>query len=295
MQQTGTPPSTLGLITCLLLVIVCPFFAPTLRADTLLMKDGGRISGKITYQSEAIVRIRNQDGSRTIDKAEIERIEYGPYDPEAEEQEARRVEELEKELEELKNEKEKLEAERNQLAAAQERYQANAAKTNERYNSAIWRSFIYPGWGQYHRGEETKGQIFMYGAGALLFLWYGANQDCIEKRDVYNQSATNALLFASTGNAGAIFTGYFLANSDREAWNAAAQDATMFFSFYVALYVANIVDIYFFDTTEDAADEAAMMRGWYWSVQTRMHHDRLSTGGSSAFERHATLGYHLYF
>ena len=59
-------------------VILCLLYAAVAtHAETLLLRDGSKITGAITSQTETSVIIKTSYGTLTIDKANIANIDYG--------------------------------------------------------------------------------------------------------------------------------------------------------------------------------------------------------------------------
>ena len=170
----------------LLLALFLVFAAP-LAADTILLRNGARINGKIVAQTRTLVRIQTSTGVKTFQKTGIRRIIFGRVDDKAEEEarkkqaEARkkqleefkkRQEEFQKRQEEARKQQEELqkarqeaaEAERRRAAEAEaERIQAEQAASME---GALWRSILFPGWGQFRQRRPGAGTA--YAAGFVL-------------------------------------------------------------------------------------------------------------------------------
>ena len=60
---------------------ICLVLAPPLFGDTIRLKNGRRIEGKIVYQDGRTVRIRTANGLRAVNRQLIRRLSYGPWNP----------------------------------------------------------------------------------------------------------------------------------------------------------------------------------------------------------------------
>ena len=92
-------------------IIILILLTVRLFADTIILKDGRVLQGKIINQTQTRVEIQTEDGRRIVlNKEEIRRIQFGPTNKEIEErkrqEELRKKQEEEKRLEELKRKEE---------------------------------------------------------------------------------------------------------------------------------------------------------------------------------------------
>lgn len=153
---------------CLLL------FSVTLRADTVVLRGGERINGRVTVIDGAQVRIRTTKGLRVVHGSAVSRILYGDY------QRALPKEPLPAMA--IESPEKKSVAEETAIAA--DRARPPAAKTSEQpidqplagneieFGSsslfvALWRSLLQPGFGQYYQGRRDA-SIFWAGGISLL-------------------------------------------------------------------------------------------------------------------------------
>lgn len=184
-----------------LLIILISF--PLLAVNTVILKNGKTIKGKVTDQNERGLTVQTAEGTQTISKAQILKVIYKDVsDQEAEkiriveEKKLREKEEkdkakLEKErlLAEAKEqkrleeeaklaEKNKLVEEKNKETQAEKEARAEAEwLANRKLGPSpaatqcggrlaiIWRSAVLPGWGQYCGGQKMSAGTF----GTLFF------------------------------------------------------------------------------------------------------------------------------
>ncbi len=189
------------------LIGLCLFFLPAvLLAETIILKSGGRVTGKIVGQSRTTVTVRTANGAtRVIQKSDIRRISYDNANNQAAEAERRRKAQEEarrkreeaarkreeeqrkqEEAERLKNEEAarkaeeekalqaEAEAKRQQEEAARKR-EEEARKKEEAYRAAgphrldaFLRSLVLPGWGQHYQGRTNA--AYGMGGGFLAGL-----------------------------------------------------------------------------------------------------------------------------
>ncbi len=143
-----------------------------LLADTLTLKDGTVLEGKILSQSQVQIQIQTKEGIKTIPKPAVRRIVFGPSDVEKKPEKTPEQEEEERQkAEALRKEQEAAERARKEREAELER-QRQIQIAEERSRGALWRSAVLPGWGQYYKGEERRGAYFFAGNLAALFVLY---------------------------------------------------------------------------------------------------------------------------
>lgn len=223
---------TLGLAVC---------FASALHADSLFLKNGSRIDGRIVGQDELSIVIETSSGRRRVPKAQLSRVEYNDIrpDPAAAERAAREKTEQDRRLREeadrLARERETAEKE------ARERESARAeSATPTRDPGAIWRAALLPGWGHYYSGRESAGAAIGLGTGALLLAAYYEARAAAQERSVYEQSASLnlALPFAVTSDARAGAFAYALSeNASRQsAYQRRADRSALFLNLAVLVY-----------------------------------------------------------
>ncbi|TGM32308.1 LA_0442/LA_0875 N-terminal domain-containing protein [Leptospira biflexa] len=183
------------------IISICTF--PLFAINTVILKNGKTIKGKVTNQNEKGLTVQTNEGNQTIPKSQILKVIYKDVsDQEAEkiriaeekklkEKEEKEKAKLEKErliaeakeqkrLEEETKlaEKKRLEEEKSIETQAEKEAKAEAewlatrqlgpspasTKCGDRL-ALIWRSAILPGWGQYCGGQTTSAGTF----GVLFF------------------------------------------------------------------------------------------------------------------------------
>lgn len=170
-------------------------FSSTLFSDTVYLKNGQSITGKVIRQSRQRIQIRLKNGNiKSINKARIRRTRFGPVKDIKKEQELKRKQAELARINKKKEqeEKERLEKQRKldeelRLAEEQKRKEQLRRDRQNRLDQqkiqdkkskpdtsdpeidkwgALWRSAIIPGWGQWARGEKVTGGLFA--AGTIL-------------------------------------------------------------------------------------------------------------------------------
>lgn len=208
-------------IACLAFVL---FFATALQADTVFLKNGQEVEGKIIGQTRTTVTLRTTAGQvRTIQKEQIRRIAYGPTqsdDEAAKEQERRdrlrrdqalsaenrRL--MEEEWRRIDAERKKLEEERSRIDEEWARLErgrgdsgrrpavAGTPTQRDKLIAALMRSAVLPGWGQHYQGRTSIGYIYGGAFLALGGLAIGTEAQYYNRREQYAAGA-NQFLFTS--------------------------------------------------------------------------------------------------
>ena len=199
--------------------VIVLLLAPSLiLADTVLLRNGQRIEGKIVGQSRTTVRIRTQGGTRSIPKANVRRIVYGAVNNKAKEERDRKRKERQERLKKLREERQKaLEERKKQEAedAEQRAAEAEAARKREEAErlrqlqeaesaaragavtlpGALTRSALLPGLGQIYQGRTGAGAAYM---GSFILL-AGATGAAIAHHDFtrrqYLSAAEEAFIY----------------------------------------------------------------------------------------------------
>lgn len=276
-----------------ILLLICPGF---LLADTVLLRNGQRIEGKIVGQSRTTVRIATAGGTRSIPKDKVRRIVYGGNDKAKEEQERKRKEREErlqklrekrqKELEEKQKadeEARKNEEEREALEAARraerERLALEAAASEEvTLTGAVVRSALLPGLGQLYQGRTGAGAaylsaFFLLGAGTGAAIAHHEHT-----RSGYLAAAEEALIYTpfffdlvapvSPINSSTLsrhdFTTFGLYHQSRVAaaraeMVEAGQVADMARTALLAFYLWNLTDVFLFHPDDGSSTTMGFM------------------------------------
>lgn len=190
--------SQLFLLLCLLLTI--PLFA-----DTVVLRNGTKLEGKIVGQSRTELRIQTDSGVQTIKKDDIQRVTYGQTEADknaaeerkkkAEEERRKKAEELKKTQEEKKQkaEEERLkkleEAKKKKEAEEKKRIDQQTKKTQPTTSISKRNAFLYslllPGAGQYYQGRTYPALAYGAGGLSLLLIAAKAKDDHTETRNAY--------------------------------------------------------------------------------------------------------------
>lgn len=221
--------------------------ASGLHADSLFLKDGSRIDGRIVGQDELSIVIETSSGRRRVPKAQLNRVEYNDIrpDPAAAERERAAREKAEQDRR-AREEADRLARERETAEkAAREREQTQAdPATPTRDLGAIWRAALLPGWGHYYSGREDSGAAIGLGTGALLLAAYYEARAAAQERAVYEQAASQTLLlpFAVTSDARAGVFAYALAeNANRRgAYQRRADRSALFLNLAFLVYTVQL-------------------------------------------------------
>lgn len=200
------------------------FFTASLQADTVFLKNGRQVEGKIIGQTRTAVTLRTSAGQvQTIQKADIRRIAYGPTqsDEEAAKEQERRdrlrrdqalsAENrrlMEEEWRRIDGERKKLEEERSRIDEEWARLERGrgdstrrpvASRTptqGDKLLAALMRSAVLPGWGQHYQGRTSVGYIYGGAFLALGGLAIGTEAQYYNRREQYAAGA-NQFLFTS--------------------------------------------------------------------------------------------------
>lgn len=196
------------------LIFIVLLLPASLLAETVFLKNGSRVVGKIVGQSRTTVTISSNGRRRVIKKVDIRRISYDTGNNQAAEAERRRRQaeaERKRKAEEAARKAEeeaaRKAAEREAADKIAEQEAANKAAEERRreqeareaaYKSggpyrldAFLRSMVLPGWGQYYQGRTgaaySLGGAFAAGLGAS---YYFTRQHTIARSDYQAKADT---------------------------------------------------------------------------------------------------------
>lgn len=237
--------------------------AGALLADTITLNNGTAIEGRIIAQDAKMVRILTKRGEQVFLKTAIRRITYSEKKQTPEEIEKARLEEEKlkeqadkdaeareaekKEVDRLREENESLKAD---LARRNQTEKQAAEAARERYSRsgwpAIWRSAVLPGWGQYYRGDKSRGAAFMAAAGLSAYTLYRFNNDYRKTRTEFNKAQNLAIASAIPGTAGIVYGAFTTANLRRNEMHTAALRVNFVAVFLGALYLFSATDALFY-------------------------------------------------
>lgn len=148
--------------------------------DTVQLKSGQIHSGKIINQNRRSVHLRTANGQKLVfHKSLIKRVIYSnKTDNESERQkpgqEQNRIEKAKQRQEQHKREqrRKELEQQRQKDKETQQKNESNQSQKPAGGStvdlSALWRSALLPGWGQYYRNKHMKATGFWAGGLALV-------------------------------------------------------------------------------------------------------------------------------
>ncbi len=221
------------------------------RVATIYLRSGQIVRAPIVRQNQVAITILENGRSRVIAKSSIKRILFTPQTPAAE---ASGTETPEKKQAALKKRQEEekqrqTEAERTRQAAALETARAarRVSEGQSLYGEGIWRSLIFPGWGQYHRGEQFKGEILMGTAATGLLVWAALDQRYRRITAATAESLRDgSILAAHNGTRDVLVLNLVRANQARVRQSSAAFQASAAAAFYGGLYAFNVVDAFIF-------------------------------------------------
>ncbi|MBX7058784.1 MAG: hypothetical protein K1X75_12025 [Leptospirales bacterium] len=232
------------LVLFLVPVVLClPLQA--LFADLIFLKNGETLRGRIVAQTPQSVRIETGGSSRVVPKTEIQRISFDPEEEKLWAEKLEQEKERESQTVALREELEGLRAQNVELQDRMDRINQNLSLYRSLSADAAWRSLIWPGWGQFHRGESTRGIIGMGVAGLLAYNIYRADRSYRSASNEFEQSANLSLLSAASGSPTTIASAFFLANESRNAKQRAASDANFAVALFAGWYLYNVLDAYF--------------------------------------------------
>lgn len=276
----------IGLAVCMV------FLTSTLSAETVILKNGTLVSGRIVRQSSTSIDLVTPSGPRSIAKSEIQRISFD--DPEevkrqeaikrasdSEQSLAKRQEELRRQiadrnkaaaekkqlnelLQQLEEQRKQIEDLRKMLADQSKEFQERRLKELAEIGMPVWpfvwRSAILPGWGQYHKGETISSRVFMTGTIVLGIADAILYQQAAASKKAYTSNVITPLLIMRDQRSGPTYsemTSYLtmsmLVGSKREA---AAKDRETLQTASAALavwWLANIFHAWFTDPPIPAA------------------------------------------
>lgn len=213
-------------------------------ADLIFLKDGRTLQGRIINQTPDTVRIEVGGASQVIRKADIQRISFDAEEERIWLQQQEQERQRQSELEQSRAELDRLRQENADLQRRREQLDQNLSLYRALNKEAAWRSLLWPGWGQYHRGERWHGLVAMGLGGLFALNVIGKGQDYQTASDEFEQFSTLSLLSAGTGNPNTIAGAFFVANEARNRKQVAASEANFAAALFLGWYFYNILDAY---------------------------------------------------
>lgn len=178
-----------------------------MSAETILLKKGGTLKGKVVSQDQNKIILKKDDGTQvSISKSEILKVVYKENLTALEEEKLRKAEEekerIRKEKEEaarLKQEEDdsKLREKQNAEALAKKQAEEKALREAEEKRlaeerskltrvGATWRSAVLPGWGQWKQGRKWQAILYPTLVVTGLFFTYDKHRMYLNAKRDYN-------------------------------------------------------------------------------------------------------------
>ncbi|WP_078129917.1 LA_0442/LA_0875 N-terminal domain-containing protein [Leptospira alexanderi] len=167
-----------------LIVILFMFLSfPLWSAQTILLKDGTSIKGKVTGQNEKIITIRMENGSvQTLSKNGVLKVIYKNVS----EEEAKRIrKEEEAKIRESKSTGDKKRIKKDTILSKSE---IRNFRTRSRWD-LVWRSSVLPGWGHYKVDRKKIGIFYgvLFWGGIVLTVL--STEEIERKKSEYKDAA----------------------------------------------------------------------------------------------------------
>ncbi len=198
----------------------------SLFADTLILRDGSELKGKVLSQTQFSIRVQTDAGPRVVAKSNIRRLVYGDL---PKKEEAKKP---------VAPEPKKLEPVAKKPASAAARSTAASGD----FKGNIARSMILPGWGQIHAGQTGKGAVFAGLYLAAIGATASARAGVDAARVSYNDPLP-FLMFRGAGSGG-LLAGNFIYGQRFSELNAARFELSLVFA--AGVWLANMIDVVFF-------------------------------------------------
>ncbi len=224
-----------------LLLFFLVFPAGIFAGQTVLLRNGGKIVGTVVSQNEKAIVIQSEDGKKsTIGKREILKIVYKEIISKEEENKIR------KEAEQTLKENPKEEVIIKEEPIVKEPSPTTNLSGRSRW-SAVWRSALLPGWGQWYTGNKAEAKLTLGGFGTALALGiYTRIEEDSAKKD-YDAAVSRSSITGAYILGGGIANFYLLtvvpgARSDYDKSVHMYNDSIYLLG---SVYVAQLVRSYF--------------------------------------------------
>ena len=181
-------------------LLLALLFAGGLAAETIVLKNGQVLSGRVVGQSRTEIRLQTSAGLRVIKKADIRRISYDtPADVERRRrEEAERQERARKQREQEEAARKRQEQAQNGAEAARKQQEpAGETQPDEAlsYTGFAVRNAVLPGWGFFANDQPVWGATYAaLTAGALYHAWTTRRAALAARDDNFAQVEFNTLL-----------------------------------------------------------------------------------------------------
>ncbi|MCG6166607.1 LA_0442/LA_0875 N-terminal domain-containing protein [Leptospira sanjuanensis] len=249
-------------------------FLPTfLSGESIILKDGTVIKGKVSAQTAYNVTVKTEDGkSQDISKIRILKIVYKDVTNEealrikkeeetklAEKEQKKKEQEDKKKAEEELAQKAKEEKQKQELLDKQAKDAAAKKKEEERLArvrqkglspwSVAWRSSVLPGWGQWTDERKTSAIIYSALFVSSLYLVYRENQiykNSVRDLNHMNNPYETLIPVPSFSDPAALYLYSKPFDDQRDRVNRNYHNLQLSMMFAVLVYAANIFDAYYF-------------------------------------------------
>ncbi|TGM09530.1 hypothetical protein EHQ76_01900 [Leptospira barantonii] len=256
----------------LFLILLC-FFPTFISGESIILKDGSVLKGKVSSQNAYNITVKTEDGkSQEISKTRILKIVYKDVSNEEalrikKEEEAKQLEkeQKKKEQEDKKKEEEELskktkeEKQKQELlekqtkdADAQKKEQERLARLQQKGLSpwsVAWRSAVLPGWGQWTDERKLPAIIYSSLFVGSLYLTYRENQiykNSVKDLNHMNNPYETLIPIPSFSDPVALYLYNKPFEEQRKNVNDNYHNFQMSLAFTVFLYAMNVFDAYFF-------------------------------------------------
>ncbi|MDF3819926.1 DUF5683 domain-containing protein [Leptospira sp. 96542] len=331
IQTIENPLKLRSILQSIIAIVLLSFVFP-IQAESILLKKGGTIKGKVVEQDQNKIKVKKEDGSfQTISKADILKVVYKENMTAAEEEKLRKAEEDKERIKREKEEAARQKKEQEEAAKAEKANQAKKAeeeaalkKQQEEKNrlaaeakknltplGAAWRSAVLPGWGQWQQGRKT--QAIVYPSIILVGLFFTYDKHRMyqsAKRDynnLENPYTENGLIRAALTppNTPALSPGEAVVASQFGPFKGQRESVERHYREmqYIGLatalvYFWNVFDAYYFHPKqnltggEDSKTNKIFVRT---SVERMFGAPPTSLAAEKGFEHRTNLGYEFYF
>lgn len=245
-------------LTKITLSVALFLIATPLLADIIYLKNGEAVIGRISGQRMDSVIVRTSTGARTIQKRSIRKISFNTSRQEEQQLKnqqimedmidwQRNLDRILKERRSVQEKKEEEKQERREEERAFFRDETLVLKERTRRN-ALYRSLVFPGWGQFHKDQDWKGYSFIAATlGAAGAAGYAREAYSTESSN-YNASNLQYMAFFYWRHDILFAYPYISASMDsRDSMMSNSELLDGALIFVAVLYGINVIDAYFTD------------------------------------------------
>ncbi|RHX82014.1 hypothetical protein DLM76_07710 [Leptospira yasudae] len=249
-------------------------FLPTfLSGESIILKDGTVIKGRVSAQNAYNVTVKTEDGkSQDISKVRILKIVYKDVTNEealrikkeeeaklAEKEQKKKEQDDKKKAEEESAQKVKEEKQKQEMLDKQAKDADAKKKEEERLArvqqkglspwSVAWRSAVLPGWGQWTDERKTPAIVYSALFVSSLYLVYRENQiykNSVRDLNHMNNPYETLIPVPSFSDPAALYLYSKPFEDQRDKVNQNYRNLQLSMIFAVLVYAANIFDAYYF-------------------------------------------------